>query len=170
MTLRTMAELEQEQRNTSHLVHRMKALEQIIKTDQEGDFSDAAHQALAIVRTETAQKAVKALIAVILAEEVAELKAMGADFPMHDYFPDVIFSGASLKEREQGARDIVWFAPGSEASIARALKMMGSVGGEYGFDEKGAMQFSVVHKEQELPKGASGFIPNGAQVTVGPSE
>ena len=161
MTLRTMEQLEEDQRETAHLVHRMKALVQIVKTDQEGDLNDAAHQALAIVRTKTSQNAVKALIALLVSEEVDELKALGADFPMHTWFPEVVFSGASLKDREEGAQDTVSFAPGAEASVTRALKMMGSVGGEYGFDERGAIQFTVVRKQLDLPQVASIQVPLG---------
>lgn len=174
-----LPELDEERRRLTSLVERMKGLEAVIKADQEGDFLDAAHQALRTVRSEKGKLMVKSLVAALIAEEIADLATSGGDFDMHDYFPEVVFTGVDYATREQGGPDgFVHVAPGAEASIVRALKQMGAVGGEYGFDERGGIQFTVSRKQLELPEvasisvppAASGYIPNGAQVTVGPRE
>ena len=158
-----LPELDEERRRLTSLVERMKGLESLIKADQEGDFLGATHQALRTVRSEKGKLMVKSLVAALIAEEIADLATSGGDFDMHDYFPEVVFTGTDYASREDGGpTGFVHVAPGAEASIVRALKHMGSVGGEYGFDERGGIQFTVARKQLELHQAASISVPPAA--------
>lgn len=155
-----LSELETERSRVTTLVERMKRLKSIVETEQAGDFREAANQALGIVRSEKGRLIVQSMVAALVAEEVADLAAAGADFDQHDYFPEVVFSGTDYATRQEGGPSgFVYVAPGAEASIVRALNNMRSIGGEYGFDERGGIQFTVSKKQLDLPKVASISVP-----------
>lgn len=163
-----LAQLETERTRYNALVQRMKALEHVIAAEREGNVIDAAQQALGMVNSERGVLVVKSLIAALVAEEVASLAEAGGDFDMHDYFPEVVFTGTDYASREEGGPEgFVHVAPGAEASIVRALKHMGSVGGEYGFDERGGIQFTVSRKQLVLPQVASISVPPAAYKLAG---
>lgn len=147
-----LSQLETERSNYTQLVERMKKLQALVTAVQAGDHLDAAHQALQIVRTPKGSLAVQTLVALLIQEEAAALGVEGADFDHYAYFPEVVFSGVSKRDRDTGAKDQVFVSPGAEGSIAAALKHMGSVGGEYAFDDKGGLMFTVSRKELSLPE------------------
>ena len=151
-----LLELETERSRVTALVERMKRLKSIVETEQAGDFVEAANQALGIVRSDKGRLIVQSMIAALVAEEIADLATVGADFDHHDYFPEVVFTGTDYATRQEGGPSgFVYVAPGAEASIGRALKCMLSVGGEYAFDQHGGIQFSVSRKQKDLPVGVT---------------
>lgn len=171
---RTLEQLEEDQRKTSHLVHRVKNLQNLIKATQDGDaWQDAAHSALAIISTDDGRMAATALVAFLIEEELAALKKAGVDYGANIHYPGVTFYGASMRDREQGAPiGGLDFAPGADVGVVRALKSMRAMNGYWEFLPNGGLKLIISTDRQYEPerKGVSGSIPNGAQVTLGPKE
>lgn len=167
---RTLEQLEEDQRATSHLVHRVKNLQNLIKATQGDAWQDAAHSALNMINTDDGRMAATALVAFLIEEEVRSLQAAGVDYTAHIHYPGVTFHGYPIREREQGSpRSALHFVPGADGAVVRAIRNVHGLKGAWQLRDDGTLSITVSEDMQgRSSKGVSGSIPNGAQVTVGP--
>ena len=172
MNPRTLEQLEEDQQATNRLVHRTKSLQNLIKATQGEGWQDAAHQALSMISTDDGRMAATALVAFLIEEEVRELQAAGVVFVAHIHYPGVTFNGYPVREREQGSpRSALHFAPGADGAVVRAIRNVHGLNGAWQLRDDGTLSMTVSEDMQgRSSKGASGSIPNGAQVTLGPRE
>lgn len=170
--IRNLEQLEEEQRTTSHLVHRIKNLQNLIKATQGDAWQDAAHTALSMISTDEGRMAATALVAFLIEEEVRALQEAGVDIVVHIHYPGVTFNGYPIRDREQGSpRSALHFDPGADGAVVRAIRNVHGMNGAWQLRDDGTLSMTVSEDMQgRSSKGASGSIPNGAQVTVGPTE
>lgn len=171
---RTLEQLEEDQRATSGLVHRVKALQALVKATQHGDaWQGTAHSALAMITTDDGRMAATALVAFLIEEEVRSLQEAGAAFVTPIHYPGVTFYGTSMRDREQGhPAGGLDFAPGADVGVVRALNNMQAINGYWEILPNGGLKITISQDRRYEAKrtGSAGYIPNGASVHVGPQE
>lgn len=146
---RTLEQMEEDQRTTAHLVHRVKNLQELIKATQGDAWQDAAHNALQIICTDDGRMAATALVAFLIEEEVRALQEAGVDIAVHIHYPGVTFNGYPIRDREEGSpRSALHFAPGADGAVVRAIRNVHGMNGAWHLRDDGTLSMTVSEDQQ----------------------
>lgn len=147
-------QLEAERSRITGLLHRLKHLQNVNKAlaESEENVIDAAHQALSLVNGNHGMTVVAAMICSLMELEAKALAEAGVEFPWHNFFPGVTFTGFSHQDREQGSPiSGVNFSVGADGAVVRAIKQVNGANGGWELSANGELSLIVSEERQYQP-------------------